>query len=601
MKRVLTLFLTASLFFYGCNPDSIDITTDPVDTSHTGNDDDKDPEEKQGDWDDISLTEFSRTISISWNGSSATVSGDENGIVKINGADVTVDNSGHDEFVRYELSGSSSDGSLKIYSLRRLALILNSLDLTNAGGAAINVQTHKRTFVILNGSSKLTDGSVNSSGDYPEETSAEDMKAAFFSEAQLVFSGSGSLSVNANGKAGITSDDYLRFMGTQTVTSTSANGHAFRGKDGITVDDGTISATASAAGKKGMSSDGAVSINGGDIKITVSGGVLSEKVTTNGTTTTEYTSSSGIKADSTFVMTGGVLEVTNSGQGGKGISGDMNAIFNGGVVNVKVTGSNYGSSSSGGGPGGGGPGGRPGGGGWPGSGNTGNTGSSDNSKSAKGIKFDGEIVISDGCISVSSASHEAIESKGKLTVTGGQLYAYSTSDDAINSAGDMTLSGGYVCGWSTGNDGLDANGNLYIDGACVYAVSTKGSPEVAVDANTEQQKKLYLKSGTLVAIGGIESGSSITGTAYSTSSWSKCKWHAVYDKNGNTVFAFTAPASSGNSTMVVYSNGATATLKSNVSNSGGESIWGNLGYIPGNISGGSSVTLSTYSNSGGRR
>lgn len=596
MKRVLLLLAFSGLVLSACQEDIIATTDDPVETP-AKNDDDQDPEEGQGDYDDISLTEFSRTISITWNGSTVSVSGDDNGIVSVSGADVTVDNSKNDEFVRYELSGSSSDGSLKIYSLRRLALVLNSLELTNAGGAAINVQTHKRTFVVLNGSSKLADGSVNSSGDYPEESSSEDMKAAFFSEAQLVFSGTGSLSVTAQGKAGITSDDYLRFMGTQTVSVTSANGHALRGKDGITVDDGTISASASAAGKKGMSSDASVSINGGSISIKVSGGVLSEQVTTNGTTATEYTASSGIKADSTFVMTGGVLDITNSGQGGKGISGDMNAIFKGGSVKVNVTGSNYGSSGSGGGPGGG-PGGRPGGGGNSGS----SSSSNDSSKSAKGIKFDGDIIISGGSINVSSASHEAIEAKGKLEVTGGELYAYSPSDDAINSAGDMTLSGGYVCGWSTGNDGLDANGNLYIKGACVYAVSTKGSPEVAIDANTEGGKKLYLQSGTLVAIGGIESGSSITGTAYSTSSWGKGKWLAVYDKSGNAVFGFKTPESSGNSTMVVYCNGATATMKSDVSTSGGEIIWGGFGYEPGSFSGGSNVSLSTYSgNSGGRR
>ena len=598
MKRVLLLMVLSGLMLPACQEDIIATTEDPVETP-AKNDDDQDPEEGQGDYDDITLTDFSRTISIKWNGSSASVEGDDNGIVSVSGTDVTVDNRNHDEFVRYELSGSSSDGSLKVYSLRRLALVLNSLELTNAGGAAINVQTHKRTFVVLNGSSKLADGSVNASGDYPEETDAEDMKAAFFSEAQLVFSGGGSLSVTAKGKAGITSDDYLRFMGTQTVSATSANGHALRGKDGITVDDGNIVASASAAGKKGISSDGSVTINGGDIRITVSGGVLKEEVTSGSTFTYEYTASAGIKADSTFVMTGGLLDITNTGDGGKGISGDMNARFEGGTVRVGVSGGNYGSSSSGGGgPGGGG---RPGsGGGWPGSGNSSSSNTDDSSKSAKGIKFDGDIVISGGSISVSSKSHEAIESKGKLTVTGGELYAYSTSDDAINSAGDMTLSGGYVCGWSTGNDGLDANGNLYIDGACVYAVSTKGSPEVAVDANTEQQKKLYLKSGTLVAIGGIESGSSITGSAYSTSSWSKGKWHAVYDKNGNAVLGFKTPESSGNATMVVYCNGASVTMKSDVSNSDGEVIWGGSGYLPGSFSGGSNVSLSTYSSSGRR-
>ena len=589
MKRVLLLLIPAIMAAPACIEDVIETTEDPIEAP-AGNDDDQDPEEPEGDWDDITLTSFDRTVSIKWNGSSATVEGDANNTVTVSGADVTVNNQS-EEVVRYELSGSSTDGFLKIYSKRKLALALNSLTLTNPAGAAINVQTHKRTFVILSGDSKLADGAVNSSGSYPDETATEDMKAAFFSEAQLVFSGTGSLTVNATGKAGITSDDYLRFMGTQTVNASSEKGHALRGKDGITVDDGTINATASGAGKKGLTSDGAITINGGNITIKVSGGTVSEQVTTNGKTTTEYTGASGVKADSTFTITGGVLDVTSTGQGGKGISGDQKAYFKGGTVTVNVTGSNLSNGTSGGYMAPGRPPGGGGGGGFPG-------GESSNLKSAKGIKFDGDILISGGSVSVSASSHEAIESKGKLEVTGGVLYAYSPADDAINSAGDMTLSGGFVCGWSTGNDGIDANGNLYIKGASVYAVCTKGSPEVAVDANTEGGKKLYLQSGTLVAIGGIESGSSITGSAYSTSSWSKSAWHAVYDKDGKAVFAFKAPASSSNSSMVVYSGGGTATLKSGVSTSGGETVWGGNGFAPGSVSGGSSVNLSAYSSSG---
>ena len=583
MKRVLLLLIPAIMAAPACIEDVIETTEDPIEAP-AGNDDDQDPEEPEGDWDDITLTNFDRIVSIKWNGSSATVEGDANNTVTVSGADVTVNNQSED-VVRYELSGSSTDGFLKIYSKRKLALALNSLTLTNPAGAAINVQTHKRTFVILSGDSKLADGAVNSSGSYPDETATEDMKAAFFSEAQLVFSGTGSLTVNATGKAGITSDDYLRFMGTQTVNASSEKGHALRGKDGITVDDGTINATASGAGKKGLTSDGAITINGVNITVKVSGGTVSEQVTTNGKTTTEYTGASGVKADSTFTITGGVLDVTST---------DQKAYFKGGTVTVNVTGSNLSNLSNGtsgvymapGRPPGGG-----GGGGFPG-------GESGNLKSAKGIKFDGDILISGGSVSVSASSHEAIESKGKLEVTGGVLYAYSPADDAINSAGDMTLSGGFVCGWSTGNDGIDANGNLYIKGASVYAVCTKGSPEVAVDANTEGGKKLYLQSGTLVAIGDIESGSSITGSAYSTSSWSKSAWHAVYDKDGKAVFAFKAPASSSNSSMVVYSGGGTATLKSGVSTSGGETVWGGNGFAPGSVSGGSSVNLSAYSSSG---
>ena len=592
MKRVYLSILALSVLFAGCTQDVIETTSEPVAT----NSDDSDPEELEGTFDLIENVSFARTVSITWSGSSASVEGDDLGVVSINGSNVTVDSRSHTDIIKYILSGSSSDGSIKIYGSIKQALVLQDLTLTSSGGAAIDNQNHKRTFVVLEGSSSLSDCAVNASGNYPGEDGSEDMKAAFFSEGQLVFSGTGSLSVKAIGKAAITSDDYLRFLGTQTINATSTNGHALRGKDAITVEDGIITASTSADGKKAMTSDGPVTINGGTLTLSASGGTITETV--DGTT--EYTGSAGIKSDGAFSITGGTLTITNSGVGGKGISGDSTASFSGGTVKVTVTGSNYGSSTSTRGGPGGWPGGGGGPGGWPGGGGGGFGGSS-SLKSAKGIKFDGDITVSGGSISVSASGHEAFETKGKLTVTGGTLYAFSSSDDAINSSGDMHLSGGLVCGWSTGNDGIDANGNLYIDGATVYAVCTAGTPEVAVDANTEGGKKLYLQSGSLVAIGGIESGSSITGSAYSTSSWGKGSWHSLADSSGNVVLEFKTPSSSSNSTMVLYSSGKTVSLKSGVTVSGGNTIFDGNGCSGGSVSGGSNVNTSTYSGNNGFR
>jgi hypothetical protein len=151
-----------------------------------------------------------------------------------------------------------------------------------------------------------------------------------------------------------------------------------------------------------------------------------------------------------------------------------------------------------------------------------------------------------------------------------------------------------VCAYSTGNDGIDANGNCYIKGGIVYAIGTT-SPEVAIDANTEQQKKLYVSGGTLVAIGGLESGSSLTQTCKSASSWSKNTWYALY-KDGEAVFAFQTPASGG--TQLVVSTAGTASLKSGVTASG-TAIFNGMGYYNPSVSSGSSVSLSSYSSSGG--
>ena len=500
--------------------------------------------------DNVSNTEFDRTIYITWASSGATVTGDGNGIVSVSGGNVTADNTGTDEKVIYELSGSTSNGSFKLYSDRKQAIVLNGVSITNPNGAAINVQgtvaspnKGKRTFVVVTGTNTLADGS---SAAY-STTNDEDMKAVFFGEGQLVFSGRGSLTINAvnkQGKAGLTSDDYIRFMSSPTISvnSGSSAGHGVRGKDYILVSNGTVNAAVAANCKKGFSSDSLVR------------------------------------------MTGGSVTITNSGVGGKGIKVGGNSTdkvyigtstISGGSLSITTTGANY---------------------------TTGDV-------SSKGFKIGwaiksgnkytdmtGDLLVTGGKVYVNCAKNEALEVKKTLTVKGGEIYAYSASDDAINCASTMTIEGGYVCGISSGNDAIDSNGNCYIKGGVVYAAG-KSSPELGIDANTEGGYKLYVQGGTIFAIGGLESGASLTQSCYSASSWSKSTWYAL--TVGSNTYAFKTPSSGG--TPLVVSGSSTPTLKSGVTVSGGTSYFDGYANIGGSVSGGSSVTLSSYSggNSGG--
>lgn len=204
-------------------------------------------------------------------------------------------------------------------------------------------------------------------------------------------------------------------------------------------------------------------------------------------------------------------------------------------------------------------------------------------------------------VTTTGAGGEGIESKTSIDITGGQVTVVAT-DDAINAStntetngsGDLTISGGYVYARSTGNDGIDSNGNCYIKGGLVYAIGTS-SPEVAIDANTEDRKQLYVQGGTLIAIGGIESGASLSQSCYSTNSWSKNTWYAL--TVGNDTFAFQTPSSGGSS--IVVSAASQPTLKSGVTVSSGTVIFDGNAYTDASISGGSSVSLSSYSGGSG--
>lgn len=542
MKRSYLVFL---LILGSCSGNLIDTIDEPSDDDSSS---------------DNEVTTTDGTISIVFSESGATVSGDPSGIVTVSGNDVTANNTS-EALITYELSGTASDGFFKLYSPVKQVIEIKNLNLKNPDGAAINNQSHKRTSVVVTGENYLTDGAVNSSGDYPDQTSDEDMKAAFFSEGQLIFSGDGNLTVTANGKAGITSDNYVVVQEGVSLNVTSKGGHGIRGSERVTISGGTVNVSTSATGKKGISTDGEFALRDGTVTIV--------STSSAGTVDGELTGAAGIKADESFVIDGGSLNVTVSGKGCKGIACGGDGHFNAGTVKVIASGANYGNSFSQGS--------------WGGS-------SSSESKSSKGIRFEGDLYFDGADVNVTCASHEGIEAKGAITITAGNVSS-SASDDAINSGTDMTISGGQIYAFSSGNDGLDTNGDMYVKGGYIFAVGS-GSPEVALDANTEENHKLYLSGGTLLAFGGIESGTNITQPVLNVASWTANTEYSLYD--GDTPLAtFTSPSKGGNGIVISHpcfvsgssytlktSSGST-TLTASMEAQGGNGGGGNPGGNPG--------------------
>ena len=218
----------------------------------------------------------------------------------------------------------------------------------------------------------------------------------------------------------------------------------------------------------------------------------------------------------------------------------------------------------------------------------------------------GNIYINGGTINVNcpATKSEGIQCEGAIQITDGHVTVNSY-DDGINSGGDITISGGNVFVRSTNNDGIDANGNCYIKGGVIYAIGGR-EPEVAIDANSEKQKKLYIQGGTVIAVGGIENGASISGgTCMSTTSWAENSWHALYN-GSNLVLAFKTPSKSssgggpgggGNQQLVVYTS-STPALQSGVTVSGGTEYFGGMANVGGSVSGGSQVSLNNYTGGG---
>ena len=530
--------------------------------------------------DDISTTTFKGRIKISYSETAdATVSGDSYGYVTVDGNKVTVNNTGGEVLI-YELTGTTSNGFFKVYGAKKQAIVLNGAHITNPDGAALNNQNKKRTFIVVKGSNTLSD---SASASYTKE-GEEDQKSVLFSEAQLIFSGSGLLTVNAlnaQEKSGIASDDYIRLMDGPTlkVNAGSKAGHGFKAKDYVQLSNGALVVSIAGAMKKGISSDDYVLVEGGTHMVSVTGGVAYDEEDA------EYSGTAGVKADNFFAMTGGSLTIKNTGDGGKGINAgsyDFDAenhtlsdsYISGGTLSVTTSGREV------------------------------------NDVSAKGIKIGwvtkegsgerakvtgnaGKLIISGGSITINSAHGEGLEVKGDLNFEGGETHVTSASDDAVNCQGDLTVNNGFVYAFSSGNDAMDSNGNTNLNGGYVMAICTKGTPEVAIDANTEEGKKLYINSGaTVVAYGGLEGGYSASQSVYGMSGTAG-SWNALYG-NKSFIAAFKAPS---NISSFIVSAPSLSSGYKGVSVSG-ETLCNGV-WATGGISGGTSVSLSSYSGGNG--
>ena len=510
---------------------AIDLTTaEPTDVAEEYFPDDEDALENN---------EFTTEVSIDL---SNPVAKTENGVeVTVNGGHVTA-NHGSEKKICYVVSGTTTNGSFTVIGDKKYAVRLSGVSITNPDSAALNLLSGKRAFIVLadGTTNTLTDGTGGS------------QKGALYCKGKLLFNGSGSLIVTGNTNNGIHSADYIVFRKGNNVYVKSTANHGIKANDGIFINGGILNVEVSAAATKGINCESHIIVNGGRTTVLAKGNGMYD------TEDKEAKGAAGIKADSTLTMNGGELWLKSTGAGGKGINVDGTANFNGGNVMIVTTGGQF-------------------------------SGSGDTS-SPKGIKVDGDLTISDGRIWVRTSGNngEGIETKSKLTITGGEVASYAY-DDAINSKGDMTISGGYVYAQGQHNDGLDANGNCYIKGGTVYAICS-GTPEVAIDANTEGGKKLYVSGGTIVALGGLESGASLTQSCYQTS-WSANTWYAM--TIGSETFSFQTPSTGGSG--LVVSGASQPTLQSGVSVNGGTSHFGGLAITGGTVSGGSSVSLSSYS------
>ena len=204
-------------------------------------------------------------ITLSDDGSSCDSSS-----VAVEGQTITITEEG-----TYLLSGSLSDGMIVIDTDEnvKVRLILNGVTINNNSSAAIYVKSADKVFVTL---APDSDNILSNGGTY-EAIADNNIDSVIFSKSDLTLNGSGSLTITAAAGHGIVSkDDLVITGGTYNIT---AAGQGLSGKDSIRILDGDFTITSEKDALHAENEDNAekgfIFIAGGTFDLTASGDGIS--------------------------------------------------------------------------------------------------------------------------------------------------------------------------------------------------------------------------------------------------------------------------------------------------------------------------------------
>ncbi len=494
------------------------------------------------------------SIYVEFNNNGATVRHEvssEDFVVNVDGANVSIVNSSV-ENLSYYLSGTTSDGSFSLESEVAYNIILDNIELTSTTTVPLNLSKNVERNIIL----------ANSSSNILTDDTESDGKAVINTKGTTNISGNGTLTINANKKHGISSDNDININGV------------------------TLNINHTADESKGLKSDCSISLTDSDVTIVSSGSLTLEELDLG----YDPTYCTAIGADLNFEMNGGNLSITlpESNVAGRGIKvdGDI-TIFNGNVNIISHSGGDTYTNSD---------------------------GEIDSYKSSC-IKADGNIYFYDGniileatgaagkCVNADGEIHlgkeneentlvldmkttgekfyesgygedadyanpKALSAEGNLYVYGGDINIYTendggegleskntvyiidgyiiidTYDDAINGKSHIQIDGGTLYANSRGNDAIDSNGTITINNGFVVAAGQQ-APEGSFDCDNNTFK---ITGGTVVGIGGHLSNptaSACTQRSLVYNGITNGTALQIVDADGNELLTYQVPTYSG--------------------------------------------------------
>lgn len=357
--------------------------------------------------------------------------------------------------VNYIIEGLTYQGSLSFDSKLPLCITLNNANIACSHQSPICITSEAQAYLMLadNTHNRIADNTLLGC------KGKNKLCGGVCSNGILTIAGTGKLNVSSINNSAIRTMSDLNIVSNPMIDAMSEQYHAIAVRHNTTINGGKITGTAIADGYHALKVGDCITITNGSLNLNTHGNAKAKKKD-------RYKTSACMSADSTITINYGNICLIANGDGGKGIKTDGDIVINGGHITIQTNGtSEYGS--------------------------------------AKGIKANKSITISDGQLQVVSHTSEGIESKNEITISGGEIKV-EASDDAINATQHILIDGGYIWARSANNDAIDSNGNLCIENGHITAIGGH-IPECGIDANEEEGYAVYISGGTIIAVGGWNS------------------------------------------------------------------------------------------------
>lgn len=459
-------------------------------------------------------------VTVTLDGTEATVSGASAGQVTVEDGKVTIQSEGV-----YVLSGDF-EGQIYVDAddTAKVQLVLNGVSVSNDSSAAIYVMNANKVFVTAK------DGTVNemeTGSSYDLAEGEDEPNAAIFSNDDLTLNGTGTITIETGYEDGIGCDDDLKICGV-TLNITAAD-DGLRGKDSVRISSGTITITANGGhGIKSTNTEeegkGYIYIEDGTFALSCAQDALhAVDITVDGGTYTIYAADDGMHADSTLTVNDGTIDIEESYEGLEG----QNVVINGG--DISIVSSDDGINAAGG---------------------SDTTASQDTTSSTSGNS------TTETASTTTAGMPGGMQGGGMPNGGGGQAPSGGQTpgtDDTFTPGGGMgggmgetdadasvEINGGTVVIWA-GGDGLDSNGQLIMNGGTVYVSGPTNDGNGSIDYGTSA----VISGGSIVAAGSsgmAETFGSDSQQAsvlvYFTQTQSSGTEIALVDEDGNTVVSY---------------------------------------------------------------